>query len=450
MTTSSAPLATERRWISRVGALIVFFCLIVAVLMVPSGAQAADPPILFGATPPRDGNAVSALRNFEAQLGKKLGLVRVFLRWDEAGRGQPYHDEILDGGRAMHLSVRAKRRNGPLMTWNSIANAQPGSQIHNEIVAWADYLKGLDGEIWFTFNQEPEIRVNDSQGSPQSFRAAYRKVHQVFQQRGATNVQHAWVMSNYAYELQVKKPGDRRAALQWYPGDDVVDLIGSDPYDWSNCRTDNAAVNRPMGELVKYFLTFAQAHPNERLVLGEWAASANRNVGSQAGFIDGTRELFKRPEWSRMAGLSYFATNDPTFPNCIWDPRGSAASMQALRNMQNDAAYGGANGGGNPPPPPQGEKLTNVFDGAVNSGQWRAHYFTPSTGGNYRIVVKWNGSARLRSDIRVSSNNAWLGADISESSPLTYNASLQSGQRLQLAVWSRGGSADYDVEVWRL
>ncbi len=363
MSTSSTPLATERRWTSRVGALVVYFCLIASVLMVPSGAQAADPTILFGATPPREGNAVTSLRSFESQLGEKLGLVRVFMRWDEAGRSRPYHDEILNGGRTMHLSVRAKRRSGPLLTWNSIANAQPGSQIYNEIVAWADYLKGLSGDIWFTFNQEPEIRVNDSQGSPQSFRAAYRKVHQVFQQRGATNVQHAWVMSNYAYELQAKRPGDRRAALQWYPGDDVVDMIGSDPYDWSNCRADNAIVNRPMSELVTYFLTFAQAHPNERLVLAEWAASANRNAGTQAEFIDGTRELFKRPEWSRLAGLSYFATNDPSFPNCIWDPRGSAASMQALRTMQNDAAYGGANGA--PIEPPPGPEVTQTFTGRV-------------------------------------------------------------------------------------
>lgn len=449
MSISTAPLATERRWISRVGALVVFFCLVASVLMAPSGAQAADPPILFGATPPRDGNAVTALRNFENQLGNKLGLVRVFMRWDEAGRGSPYHDEILDGGRTMHLSVRAKRRNGPLMTWDSIANAQPGSQIHNEIVAWADYLKGLDGDVWFTFNQEPEIRVNDSQGSPGSFRAAFRKVHQVFQQRGATNVQHAWVMSNYAYELQATKPNDRRAALKWYPGDDVVDLIGSDPYDWSNCRTDNAVVNRPMSELLKYFLTFARAHPGERLVLGEWAASANRNSGTQAGFIDGTRELFKRPEWSRMAGVSYFATNDPTFPNCIWDPRGRADSMQALRNMQNDAAYGGADDG--PPAPPAGPEVTDVFSGGVGGGSpvWKAHRFTPDQSGRYRIEVTWSGSARLRSDIRRRSNNSWLGADISERSPLSFTAQLEAGQEVSLAVWTMSGAGDYTVKVAR-
>jgi len=251
----------------------------------------------------------------------------------------------------------------------------------------------------------------------------------------------------------VKTPGDRRAAGQWYPGDDVVDMIGSDPYDWSNCRADNAVVNRPMSNLLQYFLTFANAHPNEELVLGEWAATANRNSGTQAGFIDGTRELFKQSQWSRMAGVSYFATNDPAFPNCIWDPRGRSDSMQALRNMMNDAAYGGANAGGGgdpqPEPPAQGGKLTNVFNGSVNSGQWKAHYFTPSTSGTYRIVVKWSGSARLRSDIRVSSNSRWKGSDVSESSPLSYTANLASGQRLQLAVWSRGGSSSYDVEVWR-
>jgi hypothetical protein len=447
MSISTAPLATERRRTSRVGALIVFVCLVASVLMVPSRVQAADPPILFGATPPREGTAVASLRTFENQLGMKLGLVRVFMRWDEAGRSQQYHDEILNGGRTMHLSVRAKRRAGPLLRWSSIANARPGSQIHSEIVAWADYLKGLTGDVWFTFNQEPEIRVNDSQGSPAAFRAAFRKVHQVFQERGATNVKHAWVLSNYAYELQAKEPTDRRAALKWYPGDDVVDLIGSDPYDWSNCRTDNAVVNRPMSELVKYFLTFAQAHPDQRLLLGEWAASANRNFGTQAGFIDDTRELFKDPAWSRLAGLSYFATNDPAFPNCIWDPRGRADSMQALRNMQNDAAYGGSQY--RTPEPLAGSAVSTMFSDRVGGGsaRWKAHRFVPDESGRHTIQVTWSGTARLRSDIRRGSDNSWLGADVSERSPLSYTAQLQAGQEVSLAVWTMGGADNYTVQV---
>ncbi len=465
MSQTSAPKATEPRRKSLVGALLVAVCMAAAVV-VPSTAQAADQPILFGATPPRNGNAVQSLQRFENQLGQKLGLVRVFLRWDEAGEGKPYHDEILGGGRTMHLSVRAKASNGPLMSWNSIANAQPGSKIYNEIVGWADYIKTLNGDVWFTFNQEPEIRVNDAQGSPASFRAAYRKVHQVFEQRGATNVKHAWVMSNYAFELQVKKPNDRRAALQWYPGDDVVDLIGADPYDWSNCRTNNAVINRPMSNLLQYFLTFSNAHPNQDLILGEWAASGNRNFGTQAGFIEGTRQLFKQSEWSKMVGVSYFGANDPSFPNCPWDPRGNTGSMQALQNMQRDPAYAGAGGGGNPAPAPapapnpqpepepapQPVQVTNTFVGKAGQGVgvWKSHKFTPSVSGTYTVKVAWAGSAKLKSDVRIASSNQWLGSNTSASNnPFTYTVKLNKGQRVSLAVWTASGVSDYFMEVSR-
>ncbi len=455
MSDSTTTTAAARPRKSRLAALTLFLCLVATVALPVQAADAQQQQILFGFNPPANGNKSQSLQRIEQQLGNKLGLVRVFMRWDESAQQRDYHREIIDGGRTMHVSVRAKRRNGTKMSWSSIANANPGSQIHNEIIKWADYLKTLNGDVWFTFNHEPEIRENDGQGSPAQYRAAYRKIHQIFDQRGATNVQHAWVMSSYSYELQVKKPGDRRAAKQWYPGDDVVDMIGSDPYDWSNCRADNAVINRPMSDLLQYFLTFSRAHPNKKLVLGEWGSTLNRNFGTQAGFIDGTRETLKRSEWSQMAGISYFASFDGAFPNCKWDPRGNADSMAALRRMQNDAAFGGANAGGggdNPPPPeepPPAGKLTNIFNGSVNSGGWRAHYFTPSTSGKYRIVVKWNGSARLRTDLRRSSNNSWLGANVSEQNPSTYTATVTAGQRLQLAVWSRSGSANYDVEVWR-
>ncbi len=408
-------------------------------LLSPSPAAAANGGVLFGATPPANGGNVDSLNRFEAELGDELDLVRVFMRWDESARGRRYHQEILDGGRTMLISVRATRMNGAKLSWSSIANAQPGSQIYNEIVAWADYFKTLDGQrVWFVFNHEPEIGVNEGQGSSGEFRSAYRRVHQIFNQRGAGNVQFGWVMTNYSYELQQKAPWDRRAAAKWYPGDDVVDLIGSDPYDWSNCRSNNAVINRSMGALLQYFNTFAKAHPAKGLILGEWASTLNRNSGTQAAFINQTRELVKRPEWAQMVGISYFAKNDPAFPNCVWDPRSNAASMEALRAMARDPQF---NGGG----------VGAVFEGHVSPGadSWEQVTFQPTETGRHTVTLTWPGDARLRSDTRAASNGAWLGANIAKQSSATYVVDLVAGGRYRIAVWTRAGAANYRVEVRR-
>ena len=438
--------------------------LVVALLSsAPAAAPvgAAEDGILFGAAPPSNGTNIQSLNRFEDQLGEDLDLVRVFMRWDESGRGRAYHQEILGGGRTMLISVRAKRMNGTKLSWSSIANAKPGSQVHNEIVKWADYLKTLDRDrVWFVFNHEPEIGENQSQGSPESYRAAFRKVHQVFDQRGAGDLRFGLIMSNYAYELQQNKPSDRRAAAKWYPGDDVVDLIGSDPYDWSNCRADNATVNRPMGQMLGYFRTFGAAHPGKGLVLGEWASTKNRNSGTQADFIDGTRELLKRSEWSQMVGISYFAPNDPAFPNCIWDPRGSSASMDALRTMARDPRFNGGgtqnaggavdNGGGQQVPAAPG-KLWAVYEGQVSPGadSWEPMTFTAVESGRHTVTVSWSGGAQVRSATRVQANNTWVGQNLGERSPASYSMELQAGTRYRIAVWTRSGTADYRVEVRR-
>ena len=439
MSATSPSAISARRANRKAFTVLALAGALLGAVLSPASAGAANGGVLFGATPPANGGNVDSLHRFEADLGEDLDLVRVFMRWDEAARGRRYHQEILDGGRTMLISVRAARMNGAKLSWNSIANSQPGSQIYNEIVAWADYFKTLDGErVWFVFNHEPEIGVNEGQGSSDEFRSAYRRVHQIFNRRGAGNVQFGWIMTNYSYELQQKAPWDRRAAAKWYPGDDVVDLIGSDPYDWSNCRTNNAVINRPMGDLLQYFNTFAKAHPAKGLLLGEWASTLNRNSGTQADFINQTKELVKRPEWAQMVGISYFAKNDPAFPNCVWDPRGSGSSMDALRSMARDPHFNGV-------------AAAATFDGKVSPGadSWEQVIYQATETGRHTVTLGWSGDARLRSDTRSDFDGAWLGANLTERSSATYTVDLVAGRRYRIAVWTRSGTANYRVEVRR-
>ena len=54
----------------------------------------------------------------------------------------------------------------------------------------------------------------------------------VFEQEGTSNVSWTWTMTDWAF-----KTTDERAADNWYPGDDVVDVIGADAYNFSDCMT---------------------------------------------------------------------------------------------------------------------------------------------------------------------------------------------------------------------
>ncbi|EEB9150725.1 hypothetical protein XL14_24180, partial [Salmonella enterica subsp. enterica serovar Paratyphi B] len=60
--------------------------------------------------------------------------------------------------------------------------------------------------------------------------AAYRRVHDRFAARGVTNVAWAWVSTGYL------GAGNDDRILDGYPGDDYVDWIGYDPYNFYTCN----------------------------------------------------------------------------------------------------------------------------------------------------------------------------------------------------------------------
>jgi hypothetical protein len=82
------------------------------------------------------------------------------------------------------LSVRSERCNHTFVQWRDIANAQPGSALHNDIVRWANRVKSLGNHVYFTFNHEPETALNSS-GTGADFIAAWRKVITVFRAQGS-------------------------------------------------------------------------------------------------------------------------------------------------------------------------------------------------------------------------------------------------------------------------
>jgi hypothetical protein len=162
---------------------LVLLCLapaVAAAVLVagPAGAGPNDPTVLFGARPePGNQQGTTAL---ESQIGRQLAAVRVYYNWDS-----PFPDADLDWfvatGHPLLLSVKSERVNHSFVQWRAIADAQPGSALHNDLVAWATRIKNLGVHVYFAFNHEPETSLNTS-GTAADFIAAWRKVVTVFRQ----------------------------------------------------------------------------------------------------------------------------------------------------------------------------------------------------------------------------------------------------------------------------
>ena len=119
---------------------------------------------------------------------------------------------------------------------------------------------------------------------------------------------------------------DRLDALtQLYPGDDVVDLVGCDTYDWYNTKAQNevtwAAAIRPHDRVgIADVADFARDH-GKGLSIPEWglASTTDGGLGDNPFYVEKMRSFFETNA-DVLVMESYFSEPDTSLANSIWDP----------------------------------------------------------------------------------------------------------------------------------
>ena len=417
---------------------------VVAVALLAVALQATPAPaertILFGAYPggANDGR-LAAMTNLESWINRELDFVRVFELWDSPFPTS-FHNAVIASDRKMLLSVRAKRMDGSFVPWREIADAQPGSAAYTQMVAWIECVRAIGEPVWFTFNHEPEYVENIANGVDQDFIDAWRRIITEFRDRGVTNVEFVWIMTDWSFHVPAS---DRRQAPKWYPGDNYVDYIAADAYNWSSCRPNLVTPWHPLEWIIAPLRDFGLQHPDKGLMLAEWGSTTQG--GDKAAWITEAGELFKQPGWEQFVAVSYYSRVDQNaaYKDCNFPIDSSPSVTSAFAAMGADMFYGGA---GSPPPPP----FYTIFNGSVDSTnatapRYTSKTYTPSAQGQHTLTLDWTGSADLRIDVHVASNNAWVGANTSTAQPKSLTVNLIARTVYKVGVWSMSGSAAFTV-----
>lgn len=319
-----------RKRVLLLGVLVLSLAVTAAGLATPAGAGPNDPTVLFGARP--EPGTQQGTTTLEGKIGRRLAAIRVYYNWDS-----PFPDTDVtwfkNNGYALLLSVKSERRNHTFVQWRDIANAQPGSALHNDIVTWANRIKSLGTHVYFTFNHEPETSLNSS-GQGADFIAAWRKVVTVFRGQGVTNADYLWIMTAYSFKAR-----DRRRAVDWYPGEAYIDYMGADAYNWYNCRPGTSNPWNSLEQLLNPMRLFAQGKTIKGLMVPEWASTEDSALpGRKAQWFTDARALFKKPGWERFKAVLYY-NKSSKYPNCRWFVDSSQASLTAFSAMANDVYY---------------------------------------------------------------------------------------------------------------
>jgi hypothetical protein len=297
-------------------------------------------PQFTGTPAPEDMRAVS---DFEALAGKPLSLLETFSQWATCSGAAPGCEPSVPFPRAQ---LEAMRGYGaiPLYSWategNGEAGAQPDFQLADIIAGKFDpYIRRWAGEAkawghpfflrfdwemngdWFPWSES----LNGNR--PGEYVAAWRHVHAIFSEVGATNA--TWVWCPY-----VNPNGNLQSPATLYPGDEYVDWTALDGYNRGTTVSPSAAY-RSFDYLFGggYREITGTIAPSKPMLLAEVASS--EQGGSKAQWID---EMFAAlpTAYPQVRGLLWF---DYPEPGDDWPIETSPAATEAFAAGVADPRY---------------------------------------------------------------------------------------------------------------
>jgi putative cell wall-binding protein len=279
----------------------------------PDGPLVPDAGALFGEyiKPAEYERAVleRTIRDREADLGRRLDIAHWYYPWATPFPSwqEPWH---LEAGRI------------PMISWQGTDTQEIAAGRHDALIETrADAVAALGAQVFLRFFWEMDGVANaDRANSPADYIAAWRRIHGIFDARGADNVVWVWCPNAWGFHTG--------AAPQWYPGDDYVDWVCADGYNWAPGRAGD-----PWRSFTEIFAPFhewgmARAKP---MMVGEYGAQ-EREPGEKAQwFRDVVPSL--QADLPGIAAVVYF---DSLHDGYDWRVTTSAASYEAFHALAAD------------------------------------------------------------------------------------------------------------------
>lgn len=299
-------------------------CTVTAKLVPTCGVWWGVAPGAFTKTPP-----VEALRHFESKAQRPARVFHVYHRGDELFPTAPEIAAARDPQHRRLLFINWKVAAGT--TWRAVAAGREDARIDR----LAAHIKRTYPERFFlAIHHEPENDVRTAPGSgmtAKDYAVMYRHTVNRLRERGVTNA--VTVMAYMGYEQW----GKQAWFEQLYPGDDVVDWIGFDPYVTSKPGAyhygDFAKLVNLTTEPARWpgFYSWAtRKHPHKPLMLSEWGVFEHGGDPARKAWIYST-VAWQLDDFPAIRGLVYF--DSPRAPRGDTTIDSSAVALAAFRRV---------------------------------------------------------------------------------------------------------------------
>lgn len=174
---------------------------------------------------------------------------RELTAWGEAVGAAPdmvlWYQDFASAPPTAEVAAVVARGATPVITWEpwlwrtDVRSDEPtvlqmiNSGCYDDLARhWANELRECGNDIYVRFAHEFNghwYPWSPGAGtSPEAYVSAWRRLHGIFADRGAGNVRWIWAAN-------AGLP-DAEPLAQWYPGDEAVDVLGIDGYNWGTTQ----------------------------------------------------------------------------------------------------------------------------------------------------------------------------------------------------------------------
>ncbi len=221
---------------------------------------------------------VAAVKAFQRQIGRPLGLIHVYHPWS-----QPFPSQadraFVDAGKVL------------LLTWGGTPDSRDiiAGRYDHLIMARAAAIRGLHRPILMEFRHEMDRpNLQWAVHGPAAYIKAWDHIRAIFRQAGAGNVGWVWCPTGYGFQV--------RRAQAFYPGNAEVDWVCADVYSFSPAES--------LQQAAAPFLTWASP-TSKPVIIGEFAVNGPASawaawLTAAGGFAE------KHPQ---IKAIAYFDAN---------------------------------------------------------------------------------------------------------------------------------------------
>lgn len=287
----------------------------------PAAPVPQGDPIAFGVVTPGSPENGAAIDAFAEKVGRMPAIIGSFHAWGDNANWATFQTDRIDNV--------VSRGATPLITWEPWSPfagvAQPAYRLANiangdfdvYVDAWAAAAAADGRTIYLRFGHEMNgdwypWGAGVSGNTPADYVAAWRHVHDRFAAAGADNIRWVW-------SPDVVEGPNYPSMDEFYPGDDYVDWVGLDGYNWGDnqWRSFGTAFGRAYDTA-----THLTAKP---IMVSEFASSDS--PGSKPAWIEDAFETQLPLKFPRIRAVIWFNFDKER----DWRVDSSAASLAAFR-----------------------------------------------------------------------------------------------------------------------